>query len=127
MLFASIDIDQHYSNHVEYDSGLLLFRTCLFLWQFATTPEDLVNRVDNSLPPLEMNKSWKLQEMVFNAWKQNSGVILAAIHDLRLNGRTVSNQVLRDKLSNIFKAMEPDAFFREYRFDECNRVVWNRS
>ena len=83
VLLATQELDKNYSQHVEFSSGLLLFRTVLFQFAFANSAEDLIRAVAENVPAPCRGDAWRLDRATFEKWKSNSAFVLAAIHELR--------------------------------------------
>jgi len=90
VLCQSIDLDKLHCNHVEYASGLLLFRTCLFSFVLSDSADGLVRLITRSElnNPQSLvspdNAVWNLSSTIYDSWKRSGAVLLALIHEIRL-------------------------------------------
>jgi len=123
VLLASQDVDKNYQSHVEYASGFLLFRTCLFQFAFANSPADLIRAVAESVPAPSRGDQWVLCDDVFNEWKVNSAFVLAAIHDLRVTS-TSSASISGDSLKSALSCTERTALGLTLQVDSLNRICF---
>lgn len=132
VLFCSIGVEGTYSNHVEFASGFLLFRTCLFEFAFSQSPNQLAKTVDDGLNAnahifgkainqSSENDTWILRGDVYEAWKQNSAVLLACFHEIRLGNVPVDGYLdllFQGQLSRFPESNRPVVF------DHLNRVIF---
>ncbi|KAJ3087630.1 hypothetical protein HK102_010616 [Quaeritorhiza haematococci] len=122
VLFAAREVDAQYKDHIEFDSGLLLFRTVLFHFVFASGLRDLVEKVDAAVPKPSQAYEWKLSTDVFDRWKCAAAYFLATLHEIRTSGRVGIKTVPAVDVQNVF--MLPRRLDRATKIDEKARVVF---
>jgi hypothetical protein len=83
VLLAATEVDVPYATHVEYSSGLLLFKTVLYYFIFAEKNDDLINKVSLAIPPPSADDKWHLDNNIFLKWKENAAYVLSALFKLR--------------------------------------------
>jgi hypothetical protein len=121
VIYVSKKLDQEYQDHVEYKSGLLLFRTCLFEFAFAKYADELVQKVAAALPPPTQSYQWRLSQPTFEEWRTSSMYLLASIHELRVEGRSCSLSLSAFSES---LCLEPRTFSRQVFVDDLNRFTF---
>eukprot|EP01041_Mallomonas_annulata_P006694 gene6694-13569_t len=126
VLFASIDVDRYYSDHIEYPSGLLLFRTVLYLFIFSIDATALVRQVAEGIPPPSRDDAWHLKVDVYQRWKDNAPYILASLHEIRKDTRRaiVGGQDVTRRFEAAMRSNSQTCGPRHFRQDEFNRIMF---
>ena len=138
VLYSSIDVEKHHRSNPEYNSGLLLFRTCLYQFIFSETGTLLAKKISDAkgLPILSDNDVWKIDNRVFDSWRSSAAILLATIHEIRTDSN--SSSIFRshnnnNNNNNVF--VNKDVFIsalkgqmnynRGVKLDDHNRIVFN--
>jgi hypothetical protein len=116
VLFSAIEVDKAHGTHVEYASGLLLLRTCLFQFVLSAAPSALVTAVAATDP---LDSPWRLDARTFELWQNSGARILAEMHAMR----TQTEDFSRDEFYTRGFHVNPDDD-REVVLDGQNRAVY---
>jgi hypothetical protein len=125
VLSTSVSVDQSYPTHVEYSSGLLLFRTCLYEFAFAESAVELVQKITSNLQPqTSASAEWRLDEVTFKAWQKSAKVLLALLHEIRMKTFATEDAV-KNSLNEVLSLSQFASFInRNTVRDSSNRIAF---
>mmetsp|Transcript_37728 Transcript_37728/g.61149 ORF Transcript_37728/g.61149 Transcript_37728/m.61149 type:complete len:253 (+) Transcript_37728:121-879(+) len=120
VIYASQGVDANYRDHVEFSSGLLLFRTCLFSFASENSAKALVDKIQRAVGSFPSSTyQWRLQESVFSLWSEGAKRFLAVMHQKRISSSQRS--VTYETMERLFTLPKEEILL--IRLDVLNRFV----